>query len=101
MQEAERFEPDAAEIAAAPTVAEAHSGPFQVPVDAGVLSDALLEELKAVLEHHKGETDVHLLVRNGNGETIVLQCGEGFRVRPSGRLQSELDHVLGSAALAA
>ncbi|HEV7399253.1 MAG TPA: DNA polymerase III subunit alpha [Solirubrobacterales bacterium] len=101
VQEAERFEPDAAEIAAAPSVAVAHTGPFQVPVDAGMLSDSLLEELKSVLEHHKGETEVHLAVRNGNGATTVLQCGEGFRVRPSGRLQSELDHVLGSAALAA
>jgi DNA polymerase-3 subunit alpha len=101
VQEAERFEPDAAEIAAAPVVAGAHAGPFEVPVDAGMLSDSLLEELKAVLEHHKGETDVHLAVSNGNGETTVLQCGEGFRVRPSGRLQSELDHVLGAAALAA
>jgi DNA polymerase-3 subunit alpha len=101
VQEAERFEPDAAEIAAAPAVVAAHTGPFEVPVDAGVLSDGLLEELKAVLEHHKGETEVHLAVRNGSGETTVLQCGEGFRVRPSGRLQSELDHVLGSAALAA
>ncbi len=101
VQEAERFEPDAAEIAAAPAVAAAHTGPFQVPVDAGMLSDSLLEELKSVLEHHKGDTEVHLAVRNGNGETTVLQCGEGFRVRPSGRLQSELDHVLGAAALAA
>ncbi|HEY6550741.1 MAG TPA: DNA polymerase III subunit alpha [Solirubrobacterales bacterium] len=101
VQEAERFEPDAAEIAAAPTVASAPTGPFEVPVDAGMFSDSLLEELKSVLEHHKGETDVHLTVRNGNGETTVLQCGEGFRVRPSGRLQSELDHVLGAAALAA
>jgi DNA polymerase-3 subunit alpha len=101
VQEAERFEPDAAEIAAAPAVASTHAGPFQVPVDAGMLSDSLLEELKSVLEHHKGDTDVHLTVSNGNGATTVLQCGEGFRVRPSGRLQSELDHVLGSAALAA
>ncbi len=101
VQEAERFEPDAAEIAAAPAVAVAHTGPFEVPVDAGTLSDSLLEELKSVLEHHKGDTEVHLAVRNGSGETTVLQCGEGFRVRPSGRLQSELDHVLGAAALAA
>jgi DNA polymerase-3 subunit alpha len=101
VQEAERFEPDAAEIAAAPAVAAAHTGPFQVPVDAGMLSDSLLEELKSVLEHHKGDTEVHLAVSNGSGETTVLQCGEGFRVRPSGRLQSELDHVLGAAALAA
>jgi DNA polymerase-3 subunit alpha len=101
VQEAERFEPDAAEIAAAPVVAAAHTGPFEVPVDLGMLSDSLLEELKSVLEHHKGETDVRLTVRNGNGETTILQCGEAFRVRPSGRLQSELDHVLGAAALAA
>jgi DNA polymerase-3 subunit alpha len=101
VQEAERFEPDAAEIAAAPAIAVAHTGPFEVPVELGMLSDAFLEELKAVFEHHKGDTDVHLAVRNGSGETTVLQCGEGFRVRPSGRLQSELDHVLGSAALAA
>jgi DNA polymerase III subunit alpha len=101
VQEAARFEPDAAEIAAAPAVAATHTGPFEVPVDAGMLSDSLLEELKSVLEHHKGDTEVHLAVRNGSGATTVLQCGEGFRVRPSGRLQSELDHVLGSAALAA
>jgi DNA polymerase-3 subunit alpha len=101
VQEAERFEPDAAEIAAAPAASGAHSGPFEVPIDAGMLSDSLREELKAVLEHHKGETEVHLMVRNGNGETTVLQCGEGLRVRPSGRLQSELDHLLGAAALAA
>jgi DNA polymerase-3 subunit alpha len=103
VQEAERFEPDAAEIAAAPTPTPAagHTGPFEVPVDAGMLSDSLREELKSVLEHHKGDTEVHLVVRDGNGETTVLQCGESFRVRPSGRLQSELDHVLGSAALAA
>ena len=94
-------EADAAEIAAAPTVASADTGPFKVPIDAGMLSDSLREELKSVLEHHKGDTEVHLVVSNGNGETTVLQCGEGFRVRPSGRLQSELDHVLGSAALAA
>jgi DNA polymerase-3 subunit alpha len=101
VQEAQRFEPDAAEIAAAPAVAAAQTGPFEVPVEAGMLSDSLLEELKAVLEHHQGDIDVHLAIRNGNGETTVLQCGEAFRVRPSGRLQSELDHVLGAAALAA
>jgi DNA polymerase III subunit alpha len=101
VQEAERFEPDAAEIAAAPAGASAPSGPFEVPVDAAMLSDSLREELKAVLEHHKGDTEVHLMVRNGDGETTVLQCGESLRVRPSGRLQSELDHLLGSAALAA
>jgi DNA polymerase-3 subunit alpha len=101
VQEAERFEPDASEIAAAPTVASVHSGPFEVPLDAGMVSQGLLDELKSVLEHHRGDTDVHFVVQNA-GETTLLQCGEGYRVRPSGRLRSELDHVLESAsALAA
>jgi DNA polymerase-3 subunit alpha len=101
VQEAERFEPDAAEIAAAPAVASAPTGPFQVEVEAGMLTDTLVEELKAVLEHHKGEAEVHLAIRTGPGKAKRLLLGEGFRVRPSGRLQSELDHVLGAAALAA
>jgi DNA polymerase-3 subunit alpha len=101
VQEAERFEPDAAEIAAAPAVARAPTGPFEVEIEAGMLSESLVEELKAVLEHHKGEADVHLAIRGNGGESKRLRLGEGFRVRPSGGLQSELDHVLGTAALAA
>jgi DNA polymerase-3 subunit alpha len=101
VQEAERFEPDPAEIAAAPSVPSAPNGPIEVVVEAGVFSDALLEELKAVLEHHKGDAHVHLSIRGAAGETTLLKCGEDYRVRPSGRLQSELDHLLGAAALAA
>jgi DNA polymerase-3 subunit alpha len=101
VQEAERFEPDAAEIAAAPAIASVHSGPLEVPLEAGMVSQGLLDELKSVLEHHKGDTDVHFVIRSA-GETTLLRCGEGYRVRPSGRLRSELDHVLESAsALAA
>jgi DNA polymerase III subunit alpha len=102
VQEAERFEPDAEEIARAPAAPSAPSGPFEVAVEAAMLTDGLVEELKAVLEHHKGEAEVHLAIRTGGGISTRLLLGDGFRVRPSGRLQSELDHVLGSAsALAA
>ncbi|MGE5282282.1 MAG: DNA polymerase III subunit alpha [Chloroflexota bacterium] len=102
VQEAERFEPDAEEIANAPAIAASPTGPFEVEVEAGVLTEALVEELKAVLEHHKGEVEVHLAIRSGAVAARRLALGEGYRVRPSGRLQSELDHVLGSAsALAA
>jgi len=102
VQEAERFEPDAAEIANAPEVASAPQGPFEVEIAAGMLSDALLEELKAVLEHHRGDSDFHLAVRHVDGGRTLLQFGERYRVRTSGRLKSELDHVLGPAsALAA
>ena len=102
VQEAERFEPDAEEIANAPAAPSAPSGPFEVAVEAGVLTDGLVEELKAVLEHHKGEAEVYLAIRAAGGVSRKLVLGEAYRVRPSGRLQSELDHVLGSAsALAA
>jgi DNA polymerase-3 subunit alpha len=101
VQEAERFEPDAAEIAAAPAVASAPSGPFKVEIEAAMLSLALVDELKAVLEHHKGEAEVHLAIRRGTAEPRRFLLGEGYRVRPSGRLRSELDHLLGTAALAA
>jgi DNA polymerase III subunit alpha len=105
VQEAKRFEPDAEEIAAAPTMASAPSGPsgpIEVEVEEGVYSDALIEEIKAVLEHHKGDAQVRVALLGAGGRTTVLECGERFRVRPSGMLRSELDHVLASAvALAA
>jgi DNA polymerase-3 subunit alpha len=101
VQEAERFEPNAEEIASAPAVAAAPSGPFELMVDASLLSDAFVEELKSVLEHHKGEAEVHLAIRNGAAEPRRFQLGDGFRVRPSGRLRSELGHILGPDALAA
>jgi DNA polymerase-3 subunit alpha len=102
VQEAERFEPDAEEIANAPKVPNTPSGPFEIEIAAEMLTDALVEELKAVLEHHKGDVEIHLAIRNGGTEPKRLAFGEGYRVRPSGRLQSELDHLLGPAsALAA
>ncbi|HEX6753458.1 MAG TPA: DNA polymerase III subunit alpha [Solirubrobacterales bacterium] len=102
VQEAERFEPDAEEIARAPEVASGPSGPVEVEVEAARLTDALIEELKAVLEHHKGDAEVHLAIRTATGESKRLLLGEGYRVRPSGGLRSELDHVLDNAsALAA
>ncbi len=101
VQEAERFEPNAEEIAAAPAIASAPKGPFEVQIDAALFTDILVEELKAVLEHHKGEAEVQLAIRNGATEPTRLLLGERFRVRPSGRLQSELDHVLGTVSAVA
>jgi len=99
VQEAQRFEPDEAEIAkaakSAPAVAAA-TGPFEVPIDLARWNDELCDELKAVLEHHKGDSEVHLVV----GERRY-KVGERYRVKPSGMLQTELDHLLSAAALAA
>ena len=102
VQEAERFEPDAAEIAAAPEVTPVASGPFKVEVAEAAYSEALIEEIKAVLEHHKGPEEVRVALLGTDGRVTELKCGDGYRVRPSGHLRSELNHVLSSAtALAA
>jgi DNA polymerase III subunit alpha len=95
VQEAQRFEPDSEEIAKAGRIAAVPSGPFELTIDAASWSEALFDEVKAVLEHHKGDADVHLLV----GDTR-LKAGDRFRVRPSSGLRAELDYLL-RAALAA
>jgi len=100
VQEAQRFEPDEAEIAKAaklaPVATAAPAGPFEVPIDLARWNDELCEEVKAVLEHHAGDAEVYLVV----GERR-FKVGEGYRVKPSGMLRTELDHVLNSTAIAA
>jgi DNA polymerase III subunit alpha len=99
VQEAQRFEPDEAEIAKAATLAPpaaTPSGPFEVPIDLARWSDELCEELKAILEHHKGDAEVHLVVGDRR-----FKVGEGYRIKPSGMLRSEMDHLLGQVPLAA
>jgi DNA polymerase III subunit alpha len=99
VQEAERFEPDGEEIAAAGAPAE----PLKLTIDAARLrgSPGLVDQLKEVLEHHKGDADVLLAIRAGDGEPKELRLGDGYRVRPSSGLRAELDHVLGPDAMAA
>jgi DNA polymerase-3 subunit alpha len=98
VQEAQRFEPDEAEIAKAGKLAPAPApaGPFEVPIDLSRWSDELCEELKAVFEHHKGDQEVHLVV----GERRY-RIGERYRVKPSGLLRSDVDEILSATALAA
>ncbi|MDX6594982.1 MAG: polymerase subunit alpha, partial [Solirubrobacterales bacterium] len=99
VQEAQRFEPDGDEIARGNRGAMP-SGPFKVEVDPGRLDAGLVDELKAVLEHHKGDADVHLVMQTSEGPKS-LRLGNDYRVRPSSGLLAEIDHVLGQAALAA
>jgi DNA polymerase-3 subunit alpha len=101
VQEAERFEPDEAEIAKASSAANAPSEPLRLRIDAAKWTPGLLEELKAVFEHHKGEADVHLAVTPGEGEPTRLVLGDPYRVRNSSGLRAELGHVLGPDSLAA
>jgi DNA polymerase III subunit alpha len=102
VQEAERFEPSAEEIAAAPGVASGPAEPLRLTIEAGKLDNPhLMEDLKAVIEHHPGEAPVYLAIPGRDGRAKEWKLSDEFRVRPSGKLQAELDHLLGADALAA
>jgi len=101
VQEAERFEPDPEEIAKASSVANAPAEPLRLKIDAANWTPGLLEELKTVFEHHKGEADVHLAVTPDDGEPTKLVLGDPYRVRNSSGLRAELGQVLGPDSLAA
>jgi DNA polymerase-3 subunit alpha len=99
VQEAQRFEPDEAEIAKGKKsnpIAAVPSGPFEVPINLAIWSETLCDEVKAVLEHHKGDVEVHLVI----GERRY-RAGERYKVKPSKGLEAELEHILAGAALAA
>jgi DNA polymerase-3 subunit alpha len=102
VQEAQRFEPDSAEIAtAAKTVRPLSTGPLQVSIDVNKLgAPGLMQELKSLFEDHKGEADVHLVMQTSDGPR-KLKIGDGYRVQVSPNLRYELNQLLGSDALAA
>jgi DNA polymerase III subunit alpha len=101
VQEAQRFEPDSEEIAKAGKIATVPSGPLELPIDPARLAiPGLVDELKAVFEHHKGEADVHLVIETSAG-TRKVRLGSEYRVRPSVGLRNEIDQVLSTYALAA
>jgi hypothetical protein len=102
VQEAERFEPDGEEIARASAVAAVPSQPLRLTIDAAKLEDpaGIVEELKSLFEHHKGDAAVHVAIANGDGAASELKLGKEFRVRPSS-LRAELGHLPGVDALAA
>jgi DNA polymerase-3 subunit alpha len=119
VQEAQRFEPDAAEVErAAKNAPPAGSsggsrgsggmagggmsgGPFQFEVSLAKAADPVVrEELKALFQDHKGESDVHLVVQTSNGPKKIV-FGDDFKVQPSPNLRYEIGQLLGADALAA
>ena len=87
VQEAERFEPDEAEIAKASAAANAPVGTAAAERSTRrKCTPGLLDELKTVFEHHKGEADVHVAVTPGEGEpTKLVDSATSYRVRNSQR----------------
>ena len=101
VQEAERFEPSAEESAGAPAP-RGPAEPLRLTIAAASVGDPhFFAELRTVFEHHKGEAPVFVAVVGSDGRPRELKLGDGYKVRPSSKLQQELDHLLGADALAA
>ena len=115
VQEVEPFEPTPEEIAAAgaapvdlaapragrPAVAGIASGsPVVIKVDARHCDENLISDLKALLEHFPGQSEVLLEMLTTSGPRR-LRFGAEYRVSVSGHLRAELDELLGPEALVA
>jgi DNA polymerase-3 subunit alpha len=100
--EAERFEPDADELAEAraKAAARANPRPLLLKIDAAEVGAMLIDDLKAVFESFPGDSEVLLEMRTREG-VRRLRFGSDYRVTYSPALRAELDHLLGPAALAA
>jgi len=113
VQEIEPFEPTAEELAAAGTPppvdlaagrrARRGPGPLEpvvIKVDAHTCDEHLIAELKALLEHFPGQTDVLVEMGTAAGPRR-LRFGSEFRITMSGSFRAELDELLGPEALVA
>jgi DNA polymerase-3 subunit alpha len=115
VQEVESFEPTPQEIAAAgaapvdlpaararrPAAVGIASGePVVIKVDARRCDEHLIADLKALLEHFPGQSEVQLEMLTTSGPRR-LRFGAGYRVSVSGHLRAELDELLGPEALVA
>ena len=101
VQEIEPFEPTAQELAAAkPAPPLVAAEPLLLKVDARRCPDTLIGDLKSVLEHFPGETEVLLEMETTAG-LRRLRFGSGYRISASGALRAELDELLGPDALVA
>ena len=96
-QEAVAFDPGPEEVEKAIEQQKKKREPFTLKVGVSQLSQDVLEEMKSIFEHHRGESDVHLVLVNGERERR-LRLGPDYRVRKSPGLRSELDELLGSDA---
>jgi DNA polymerase-3 subunit alpha len=100
VQEMEPFEPTPEEIRLARPATPTPSAELLLRVDARQCPDSLIVDLKALLEHFPGQTDVMLEMDTSVGRRR-LRFGAGYRVAASPVLRSELDALLGPDAMVA
>ena len=97
-QEVELFEPTEDEVAKAR--AARNTGPLKIDIDAGDFGATLIEELKVILGHFPGDSEVVLVMKTREGAR-ELRFGGAYKVRRSAGLDAELDALLGAATRAA
>jgi DNA polymerase-3 subunit alpha len=104
VNEAEEFDPDPEEVAAARerqrAQAEQPAATVRLRVDAARLPASVIADLKQVLENFPGESEVVLEMQTSTGPRR-LRLGSEYRVKASTKLHAELHELLGDAALAA
>jgi DNA polymerase III subunit alpha len=99
-QEVELFEPTEDEVSKARAARERDSGPLRLHIDAAEFGVSVLEELKTILSHFAGDSEVLLVMKTRDGMR-ELRFGRDYRVRRSAALDAEIDTLLGGAARAA
>jgi DNA polymerase-3 subunit alpha len=97
-QEVELFQPTEDEVAKARAARD--TGPLRLHIDASAFGATLVEELKVILGHFPGDSEVILVMKTREG-IRELRFGREYRVRRSAGLDAELDTLLGGAARAA
>jgi len=102
LQEASRFAPTEAEVERAREQARAipvGPPPVRLRLDATALPASIVEDLKALIALHPGESDVVLDLQTSRG-LRKLKLGAEYRVAAANAaLRAELDHLLGAAML--
>jgi DNA polymerase III subunit alpha len=96
VQDAQNYNPKPDEIEKAIEKAAKRNEPFTVKVDSNQLSLDALEEMKVIFQHHQGDTEVHLVLVDGERERR-LKLGSEYKVRQSPGLRSELEEMWGTA----
>jgi DNA polymerase III subunit alpha len=99
-QELELFQPTEDEVAKARAARERDSGPLRLHIDASAFGASMIEELKVVLGHFPGDSEVILVMKTREG-IRELRFGREYRVRRSAALDAEIDGLLGGATRAA
>jgi len=94
-QEVELFQPSEDEVAKARAARDV--GPLRLAIDAAQFGASLIEELKGILEHFPGDSEVLLVMKTREG-TRELRFGREYRVRRSAGLHAEVDALLGGGS---